>query len=460
MLGKVPPQAVDIEQAVLGAIIIESRLFDDVVGLLKPESFYKETHQKIFGAILELSQELKPIDMLTVINSLRDSELLEEVGGAYYIAELTKNIASGSHIIEHAKIVAEKYIRREIIRLSHEMNSAMYDENNELYAEILQFQNDINGTIDFTAHDELHISEAIDRMVEHSIKLNKNEITKGIKTGYTYFDEFSGGLQRGDLMVIAGETSNGKTTLAINIQKNSCVFGTKSAIFSYEMTPYQLSARFLAHDQKVNSKDIIRGNIDEHNLTRIANNAFKLSDSDIYINKPKGTGFEKLIIEIRRMVKLYNLDLIVIDYLQLISNMKRNGSTADQIADVANVLKALSVELDVATILISQLKRDGNPKPTLGRLKGSGDIENAADIVMFVYWPAKYGNSSAEINGVVQEIEENEAITTVAKGRNIGTCEFLLRFEKEIPAFFNHIKNEVPFDVVNYSEPRPCPFGE
>ena len=452
-IGKVPPQAIEIEEAILGAIIVEAKLFDDIIGIIRPESFYKESHQIIFSSIVELSEELKPIDMLTVISKLRGLGKLDEVGGSVYIAGLTQNIGSGAHVIEHARIVAEKFIRREIIRLSWEVCNYMYDESNDLFSEIVQYQKQLNETIDFTKHDEIHISDAIDNMQEYSIKLNNNEIEKGLPTGFTYFDEFSGGLQRGDLMIVAGETSNGKTTLALNILKNSAEKGVKAAIVSYEMTAFQIAARMVAQERRASSKDIIRGNIDETNLRRITGDCYRLRDSEIYITKPKGTGFDKLVIDIKRMVNLYGLDLIVIDYLQLISNNKRNGSTADSIAEIANYLKALSVELNISTILLSQLKRESNPRPTLNRLKGSGDIENAADIVMFVYWPNKYGNVSEDVNGVNCEIEENEAIISVAKGRNIGTCEFILRFEKDVPSFYNHYSNNVPFDPVNYSEP-------
>jgi len=457
-IGKIPPQAIELERAILGAIILESNLLENVKLILTDNSFYNTNHQLIYRAILQLEKDLQPIDMLTLINKLRDLNQLDIIGGSLYIANLVNDIGSGVNIVEHSKIVAEKYIRRKLITMAHKFGSSMYEEIDDLYTEILAYQDSINQTIEFTKKEEKHIKEAVLNMVDYSIMMRKNEVEKGIKTGFTYFDEFSGGIQKGDLMIIAGETSNGKTTLAINMAKNAAYYGTRIGIFSFEMTVYQLAARFFAYDQNISSKDIIRGNIDETDLINLSFNAGNLVNSEIYIVKPSGTSFDRLANEIKRMVKLYNLDLIVIDYLQLISNIKRNGSTADSVAEICNNLKSLAVELNIALILISQLSRDNQSRPSLRRLKGSGDIENAADIVMFTYWAHKYGVIVDVVNGDKMELEENEVIITVAKGRNIGTCEFLLNFNKDIPAFYNYVKkNEAKINIHIYP-PTTSPF--
>lgn len=459
-ISKIPPQAIDLENMVLGAILVEGGAYQKVSEYLSPETFYKEQHQIIYSAIEKLAYNNEPIDLITVTNQLRDSSRLDESGGPAYLASLTIGIGSASHIENHAKIIAEKYIRREFIKSTWELNNAMYDEQNELLDEINRFDNFKMDILSFTAKDEKHIAQAIDEMQEYSIKLHNNEIPRGIPTGYKYYDEFSGGFQSGDFVIIAGETSNGKTTLALNIAKNMAEQNIPVAIYSYEMTIFQLTARLVAHTNNISSKDIIRGTFNESQMIDIGRNVTKLRGSETYLIKPNGTNFGRLINDISRMVKLYKVKVVFIDYLQLLSNNKKNASQADMIAEMANRLKSLAVELDICIVLLSQLSRDRNkPRPTMTRLKGSGDIENAADVVMFTYLPYKYGFSVEDVNGESQDIQEN-AIIIVAKGRNIGTTEFMLSFKKEVPAFFNyHFDRELPpmeyYEQTTFDDDRP-----
>lgn len=456
-IGKIPPQAIDLEEAVLGAIIVESSVLIDVLEYLSPESFYKEVHSIIFRSILSLYDSKKQIDLLTISEELRKTNQLEEVGGYIYIAKLTQAVGSASHIIEHAKIVAEKYIRREFIRLGNELIGNMFDENTELLSVVNDFDNEKMNILSFTKDDEKHIRTAVNEMVIHSLNINENKIPKGITTGFTYYDNFSGGIQKGDLIIVAGETSNGKTTLALDILNNTCLVGTNAAIFSFEMTSFQLTARLVSRNQRINSKDIIRGAIDRENLLEIKRNVYRLTESELYIVKPMGSSFNRLKRDIARMVKLYDLDLVAIDYLQLISNPKHGSSSADMIGEIANQLKALAVELNIGIILLSQLARDkSNPRPNLPRLKGSGDIENAADVVIFTYLPFKYNLEYENVNNESVKIDEN-AIIIIAKGRNIGTSDFILEFKKEVPAFFNYYK-EPGIVTNNFYETQKAPF--
>jgi replicative DNA helicase len=451
-LGKIPPQAVDLEEVILGALLIEGSCFNEVSEYIQPETFYKDNHQHIYRAISELAEKNEPIDLLTVSEKLKQNGLLDEIGGYYYIATLTEKIASASHVETHAKIIAEKYIRRELIRIAHDLTKSSFDDEIEINDILSTFEAEKAQLFSFTKKEEKHISTCIDEMREHSLKINRDEVPKGIPTGFTYYDNFSGGIQRGDLVIIGGETSNGKTTLALNMAKNSARTGTKVGIISYEMTLFQLTARLVAHDQRISSKDIIRGNIDEKEFNLINNNVARLSETEIYLIKPTGTNFNRLVTDIIRMVEIYGLEMVVIDYLQLVSNPKRNSSKSDMVGEMSNRLKSLAVELNIGIVLLSQLARDRvKPRPTLSRLKESGDIENAADTVIFTYLPFKYGNSVDVINGENIEIGE-DAIAIVAKGRNIGTTEFRLRFVKEIPAFFNYHKDDLPSDFYEPAE--------
>ena len=436
-LGKLPPQAVDIERAILGALLIEGDKFSLAKQYISSKTFYKDAHQMIFQAMEEVSN----IDVLTISEKLRSKEELEEIGGSIYLAELTMVVSSSIHLELHCKVIAEKYMRREIIMLACKLEAAMYDENNDLIDEISDFDKIKNNVISFIGKDEKHISEAINETIQHSIKLNRKEVNTGLLTGFKYYDEFSGGIQNGDLVIIGGETSNGKTTLALNIASNMARKGTRVGIISYEMTIFQLTSRLIGYDAKCSSKDIIRGNIESSKLIEMGMES-KLNDSELYMLKPVSSNFDRLIIEINRLVKLYKLEAIFIDYLQLLSNFRKGASTADMFAEMANALKSLSVKLDISTILLSQLARDrAKPRPSMSRLKGSGDIENAADVVMFTYLPYKYGYMTEKVNGENEEIGKN-AIIMVAKGRNIGTTEFILRFDETIPAYFNYHKED------------------
>lgn len=450
--GKIPPQSIEVEEAVLGALLVEGKSIQDVSDYLKPETFYKEANGTLYKALLSLYDKRKPIDLITVIQELRDTNCLDEIGGAVYIAGLTQKVGSAAHLEYHAKILAEKYIRREFIRISNELTNSMYEDEIDLLSSINDFDNAKTGILTFSSNEEVHIRKAIGDMVEHSAKLNQKLIPKGLPTGFTYFDDFSGGIQRGDLVIFAGETSNGKTTLALNVCKNSAIHGTKAAIFSYEMTTFQLAARLVAHSEKISSKDIIRGELTPNQLGFIGNNCYKLINSELYIVKPNGSSFAKLRRDIVRMVKIYGLDLIVIDYLQLLNNQKQGASNAEMTGEMANQLKSLAVELNVGIICISQLARDkSNPRPTISRLKNSGDIENAADTVLLTYLPFKYNLQFENVNGENVNIGEN-AIIIVAKGRNIGTTEFMLDFKKDIPAFYNFHQSDIPMpedDVFN-----------
>jgi replicative DNA helicase len=454
-LYKIPPQAIELEQAVLGAIILESDTFSSVAEFISKESFYNSNNAIIFNAIESLIISGQNVDLLTVVEQLRKSNQLDQIGGAHYIATLTNKVGSAAHIEFHAKVIAEKYMRREFIRLSVELQKSMYDDNSELISELNNFDSSKMSLLSFTAKEEKHISEAIHDMKEYCIKLHNNEVPHGIRTGFTYYDDFSGGIQLGDLVIMAGETSNGKTTLALNIGKNTAEKGNSVAIFSYEMTIFQLTARLVAHTNRVSSKDIIRGTFERKAIEKLTNDVTRLKDSPLYLIKPNGSNFSTLLHDINRMVKLYGIKVIIIDYLQLLTNSKKNASQADMVAEMANKLKSLAVELNVAIILLSQLSRDRQkPRPTLARLKGSGDIENAADVVIFTYLPYKYGFTYDNLNGENIQVDEN-AIIIVGKGRNIGTTEFMLEFNKEIPAFFNYNKNIVPsIESVNYIEPN------
>jgi replicative DNA helicase len=451
--GKVPPQAIEFEEAILGACIIEKNAIITALKHITADCFYKDSNRYVFEAICNLNDEHSPIDLLTVVEKLRQVNQLDIVGGATYIAQLSNKVGSAAHLEFHCQTVYEKYCRREIIRVCSEVSNDMFGDDLDIMDAIALMNGQTINLLKQAEKDEKHIKDAVNEALKHSMKMNaKDPSLQGIKTGFTYFDNFSGGLQRGDLVIIGGEPSNGKTTLALNIIQNCANAGSKVAFYSYEMTINQIAARMIAYDKRISSKDIIRGEVPADALTKISNECTKLKSNDIWLVKPKGTSFGKLKTDIQRIKLEYDIDALGIDYIQLISNNRGGGNKAELTGEIANELKALAVELDIAIVLLSQLARDNNsPRPTISRLKYSGDIEAAADTIIMPYLPFKYGKMTENVNNESVDIGEN-AIIIVGKGRNIGTTEFILEFKKEVPAFYNHFEQQQP-SLNNYTEP-------
>ena len=440
-IGKIPPQAIDFEEAILGAIMLESDSLSKISDLIKPESFYKPAHGLIFKELLKLSSTNKPIDLLSVTESLKKSGNLEAVGGAYAITMLTSRIASTSNIEYHAAIVQQKFIQREIIRISSEITKKAFEDTTDVFDLLGSIQEQFSALTGFERGSVRHISESLADLVKVIDRNQKNDGTlTGLPTGITAFDNFSNGLQNGDLIIISGETSNGKTSLALNIANHVAGVSKKVAIYSYEMADRQLAARLLSEKSGVNGKSIQYYKLSEPEMHAVHTGIGNLEKAPIYIDELSSSRFDYLERSIRSMVVREHIDLVVIDYLQLIKPTDSRKQKIDAIADIANDLKNLAKQLDIPIILISQLSRDKiNPKPTLARLKGSGDIENAADIVWFVWQPQKYGYQDFECNFKTYE-SKGLAAHIIAKGRNIGTTEFVTRFAGPTTTFSNYFE--------------------
>lgn len=452
-IGLIPPQALELEEAVIGCCIMERNAIITASKYLTPEMFYKESHQNIYSAIIRLNDERSPIDLLTVVEKMRGLNTLDHVGGAITIAQLSNKVGSSSHLEYHCQIIYDKYCRREMIVLAENIKNDMFNDEIDITESIGQINTRTVQLLTFNDKEEKHIKTAINDAVKESIRLNEKDPTlMGVKTGFSYFDKFSGGIQKGDLVVIGGEPSNGKTTLALNICQNAAMHnGLSVVIFSFEMTVNQIAARMMAYDKRFSSKDMISGAIDRDSLNRISGDCFKLKGSNIRIVKPRGSSFAKLKNDIARVKLEYNCELIVIDYLQLITNNRSGASKAELVGDMANELKAIAIDINTPIILLSQLARDtSNPRPSINRLKYSGDIEAAADTIIMPYLPFKYGKVTEMVNNDTKEVGEN-GIIIIGKGRNIGTTEFMLEFKKDIPGFYNYFDAELP-SIDNYIE--------
>jgi len=439
-IGKIPPQAIDIEEAVLGALMLEKNAYDTIADILRPEMFYKDAHQKLFKAISQLKHNNEPADIMSVTNKLKQQQLLEAVGGAYYVTMLTSRISSSANIEYHTSIIYQKHIARQIIQISSQLTTDAFNDQTDVFELLSNAQLILSNLSGFERANVKHITEVLPRLLKQIDKnlQNDNTIT-GLPSGFTFYDNWSRGLQQTDLVIIAGETSNGKTSLALNIASNAAAASYRVAIYSYEMSDLQLVARLLAPESFVSGKEMLYSRLSDENIQKVNEGINKLAQRNIFIDDLQSSEYAYLERSIRSMVTREKIQLVVIDYLQLIRNNQKGMSKADQVAEIANNLKNLAKTLNIPIILISQLSRDkNNPKPSLSRLKGSGDIENAADVVWFVWQPDIYGFDDFQAN-LKTYTSLGNSHHIIAKGRNIGTTEFVLGFTKPYTLFTNKI---------------------
>ena len=448
-LGKLPPQAIDLEEAILGALLIDEYSLINIIDIIKPESFYKESHNKIFTVITELSKSNKSIDLLTVTESLKQKNELETVGGPYYISQLTMKIGTSNHIEDHAKIIAQKYLQRELIRITSDINRKAYDDFEDVYDLINDLNRQNNELLNTNSHGINHISICVDNVYKIINKNFTGELN-GIVSGFIEYDRFTKGEQPGDLVVIAGETSQGKTALALCKAFNQAILGKKVAIFSYEMTSNQITARLMALACEVSAKSILMDKLTDAEMDQINRNINELISKNIYIVDIVRRSYDWLESKIKTIVQKYEIESIIIDYLQLISidGLKRN----DEVARIANNLKSLATNknINIPITLLSQLKRsDSHHKPELWRLKETGDIENAADIVIGIWRPHYYNINDIKIrvDGFDKVIDTTgKGLLHILKGRNIGTKDIMLDWNGELTKYSDYTNEKEIFN--------------
>lgn len=439
-LGKVPPQAIDLEEAVLGAIMLEKDAFIAVSEFLKPDSFYLEAHQKIYRAVIDLSTQEKVIDILTVTEQLRKTEELNEVGGPLYISKLTNRVASAAHVEFHARIVAQKYIQRELIRVSSEIQNRAFDESI-----------DVNDLLDYSEQELFQIAEGnikketakinvlIHAAIEQIQEAGKTEGSLiGVPSGFTKLDRITSGWQNSDLIIIAGRPSMGKTAFALSMAKNIAVdHGRPIGFFSLEMSSLQLVTRLIVSETELPAHRIRNGKLDDHEWKQLESKIKKLVEAPIYIDDTAAISLFEFRAKARRLKLQYNVELIVVDYLQLMTgNTDTRGSREQEVSSISRSLKAISKELDIPIIALSQLNRSvemrsGNKRPQLSDLRESGAIEQDADLVIFIHRPEKYGIHTDEEGNSNKGIAE----VIVAKHRNGPIDDITLLFREEMAKF-------------------------
>jgi len=450
-LGKLPPQALELEEAVLGAIMIENDAFPIVSEILRKEHFYKIAHQKIYAAVLSLYMAQNPIDMHTVTEQLRKTGDIEEVGGPYYIALLTAKVASAAHLEYHARIIVQKYLARELIRISSEVQSKAFDDATDVddlmqEAEARLFEISQQNLKKEVTQIEPVIAEALKR-IEAAAK--RDDGTSGTPSGFRELDKITAGWQKSDLIIIAARPAMGKTAFVLSMARNMAVdHNIPIAIFSLEMSNVQLVNRLIMNVCRIEGNKIRKGDLSAPEWAILDKNIVPLLNAPIYIDDTPSLSVFELRSKARRLVKEHKIECLMIDYLQLM-NASGMGfySREQEVSLISRSLKGLAKELDIPIIALSQLNRgvEGRTgaegkRPQLSDLRESGAIEQDADMVCFIHRPEYYGftqikrkkgdnETTFDVTGLAEII--------VAKHRNGAIGDFYLRFEGEYAKFWN-----------------------
>ncbi|HZD41837.1 MAG TPA: replicative DNA helicase [Terriglobales bacterium] len=443
-LRKVPPQNLEAESSVLGGILLENEAINLVLELLRPDDFYRESHRKIFRAMIELSDRSEPIDLITLSEFMKSRSDLEAVGGTAYLASLADFVPTAANISYYARIVREKSILRSLITTATDIATRGYED-----------QGNVEEFLDTAEKVIFDISEkkvkasfvAVGDMIKDTLKTveklyERKEMVTGVPTGYDDLDRLTAGLQPSDLIVVAGRPSMGKTAFSLNIAANAAFTGTGVAVFSLEMAKEQLVLRMLCSEARVDNSKIRSGYLGERDFPKLANAAGRLHEAPIYIDDTPAISVLELRAKARRLVRdrAKKVGLIVVDYLQLMRGMGMASNREQEISEISRSLKALAKELHVPVIAISQLNRRvedrGDKRPMMSDLRESGAIEQDADVIMFIYRDEVY-NPKTDNKGIAEVI--------IAKQRNgpIDTVE--LTFLSEFTRFENYTPRDEDF---------------
>ena len=442
-MGRIPPQAPDLEKAVLGAMMLEKNAVTDTIDILMQESFYDPKHQYIFGAIKELFGSSKPIDILTVTDRLQQNGELEAAGGASYVSQLTNRIASTAHVEYHARVISEKYIKRELIRMSSEVMKEAFDDTNDVFDVLNKAEGDLFKIAENNMGKSVDIMQNVVReAIEEIEKAAQNsDGISGIPTGFYGLDKLTAGWQRSDMIVLAARPAMGKTAFVLSMARNTAVdFNQGVAIFSLEMSSVQLVKRLISSETRIPAEKLRKGDLRDDEFQQLHSRITKLSTAPIYIDDTPGISVFDLRAKCRRLKMQYDIQVVIIDYLQLMTagGNKGQGNREQEISTISRSIKEIAKELNIPVIALSQLSRSveqrgGDKRPVLSDLRESGAIEQDADIVSFIYRPEYYGflqdedgNSNAGVGEII-----------VAKHRNGGLENIRLRFIKEFARFDN-----------------------
>ena len=440
-LRKVPPQNLEAESSVLGGVLLDNDAINQVLELLRSEDFYRESHRKVFRAMIELSDRAEPVDLITLSEYLKSRNELEAVGGTAYLASLADFVPTAANISYYARIVREKSILRSLISTATDIATRGYEE-----------QGNVEEFLDAAEKVIFDISErkikasfvAVGDMIKDTLKTveklyERKEMVTGVPTGYEDLDRLTAGLQPADLIIVAGRPGMGKTAFALNIATNAAFTGVGAAVFSLEMAREQLVLRMLCSEARVNSSKVRSGYLGERDFPQLAKAAGRLHEAPIYIDDTPAISVLELRAKARRLVRdrTKKIGLIVVDYLQLMRGMGAASNREQEISEISRSLKALAKELNVPVIALSQLNRRvedrSDRRPMMSDLRESGAIEQDADVIMFIYRDEVYNKDDSK-KGVAEVI--------VAKQRNGPIDTVKLTFLNEYTRFENYTERD------------------
>jgi replicative DNA helicase len=434
---KVPPQNLEAEQSILGGILLENAAINPVLEIMAGSDFYSDAHRKIFAAILELSERNQPVDIITLSSHLRDKKHLDAVGGTLYLSKLVDDVPSAANISHYARIVKEKSVLRNLIATATDILSRTYSAGS-----------DVDSVLDEAEHAIFEISQNKIRPSFYPLKdiikdsfrtierlYERKELITGVATGFTKLDEMTSGLQRSDLIIIAGRPSMGKTAFALNIaQFCSVEEGVPVAVFSLEMAKEQLAMRMLSSEARVDSQKIRKGFLGEADWPKLTTAAGRLSDARLFIDDTPSISVLEMKAKSRRLKAEHGLGLIILDYLQLMKGSAYADTREQEISEISRSLKALAKELSVPVVALSQLNRKvedrTSRRPQMADLRESGAIEQDADVILFLYRDEVYNKSE-------DNPEKGFAEVIIGKQRNGPVGTIRLVFQEKFTRFEN-----------------------
>jgi replicative DNA helicase len=442
--GKIPPQAIELEEVVLGAMLIDKKGVDEVIDILKPEAFYKQSHQHIFSAIKSLFEDGQPIDLLTVSSHLKKEKQLESVGGDFQLIQLTQKVSSSAHIEYHSRIVLQKYIQRSLIQISSEIIEEAYDEGTDVFDLLDNAESKLyevtQGNINKSSESAQNLVIQAKKRIE---EISNQKGLSGIPSGFDELDELTSGWQPSDLIIVAARPGMGKTALTLSMARNITVErNIPVAFFSLEMSSVQLITRLISSETELSSEKLRTGRLEQYEWEQLNVKVKALEKAPLFIDDTPSLSIFDLRAKARRLSSQHGIKLIVVDYLQLMTSGSSNktGNREQEISTISRNLKALAKELNVPVIALSQLSRavetrGGTKRPLLSDLRESGAIEQDADIVSFIYRPEYYGIEEwdDETNSPTKE----QAEFIVSKHRNGGLDNIRLKFIGKYGRFEN-----------------------
>lgn len=440
IFGKMPPQANDLEKAVLGALLIQNDAVFNVISILKPESFYEPGHQEIYRSIINLATNHKPVDIITVAHELKSRDQLDIVGGEIYLSELTDRVATASHLEFHARLVHQKYIQRELIKSAAEIQKRSYDDSEDV-EELMNFaESEIFNLSEGNIHSEtVQINVVLDKAISaiEEASKNKNKLL-GVPSGFSKIDRITAGWQPSDLVIIAARPSMGKTAFVLSMARNMAVDHERPvAFFSLEMSSMQLVTRLISAESEIAGEKIKVGDLQEFEWQQLERKIKSLEAAPVFIDDTPAISVFELRAKCRRLVRNHKIQAIIIDYLQLMTTgTDMKGNREQEVSTISRSLKAIAKELNLPVIALSQLNRSvesrsGDKRPQLSDLRESGAIEQDADMVLFIHRPEYYGIT----NDADGKSLHNLAEIIIAKHRNGATGSKWLYFKKEYAKF-------------------------